>query len=273
MRRTRWRALGAAALLLFAVALGVALRHREAVRLLLEGDARRLRPPAPAALPEHRARPDLLVLALDGVPRHLLYEMLRSGELPGLSALLGGRDADGTLPHAHLVQGLLATLPSATSPAWSTAFTGVPPAVHGVTGNEFFIREQRRFVALIPISFQDLSALAAVYTEGALNRVLEAPTVYQQLRALEPRIRIWVAMSQVYQGADRLLLADRAVLIRALTAFAGQELGSRGARAVYEEVDEEVFDNAREELARAGRPPDVLTVYLSGTDQYAHVAE
>ena len=274
MHKSRWWAVGGVVLVLAAVAGVLALRYPQVTQLLREGDARRLRPASPPkGSAQQPQRPGLLVLALDGVRRDVLYGMLREGALPGLSALLGGRDASGALPHAYFAPGLLATLPASTSPGWSTVFSGVPPAVHGVAGNEFFVREQRRFVALIPISFQDLDSLAAVYTQGALNRALEAPTLYQQLRAREPGIRIWVAMSQVYQGADRLLLADRGALVSALTAFIGQELGSRGARAVFEAVDEEVFDNALEELKGAPRPPDLLTLYVSGTDQYAHVAK
>src|SRR6202040_3116053 len=43
------------------------------------------------------------------------------------------------------------------------------------------------------------------------------------------------------------------------------------ARAAYAELDEQVISVVRDALD-SGPVPDVLTVYLSGTDLYAHVA-
>ena len=40
--------------------------------------------------PNDPSKPGILLLALDGVDRKLLYQMLRAGELPALEALLGG---------------------------------------------------------------------------------------------------------------------------------------------------------------------------------------
>ncbi len=67
------------------------------------------------------------MIALDGVDRKLLYDMLRAGELPGLASLLGGREADGRFAHAHFDETLLSVLPSCTLTAW--AATPRQPAV------------------------------------------------------------------------------------------------------------------------------------------------
>lgn len=81
---------------------------------------------------------DLLILALDGVDRALLYNMLNAGEMPELALLLGG--ANGEFPNAVFSNRLHSVLPSSTAIAWASTFTGASPAEHGVVGNEYFIR-------------------------------------------------------------------------------------------------------------------------------------
>ncbi len=78
-------------------------------------------------VPEHAAVntgvPDILFLAMDGVDRDLLYDMLRAGELPELAALLGG--AGNNFEHAYFEDLLQSTLPSSTGVSWATMMTGV----------------------------------------------------------------------------------------------------------------------------------------------------
>lgn len=255
---------------LLALALGLLLP--ELYDLWMAGDVRRLRSRDERIRVLYPTEGEgILILALDGVHRSVLYESLRSGALPRLTELLGGVGPHGQFLHAHLDDSLLASLPSSTIPGWTSAFTGVPPAAHGVTGNEFFIRERREFAAPIPTSFADASPVLATYTDGLLNRLIRVPTLYQRLREEEPGIRIWVVTNQVYSGADRLLLANRAVLGEAFAAHVSTILGTRAARAVYEEVTEEVVENLVEELER-GPVPDVLTLYIATTDLLAHEA-
>jgi len=256
---------------LTALAIGVLLP--EVYDLWIAGDIRQLRHRS-----EHgqqastAARPGILIIALDGVQRSVLYDLLRDGSLPHFVELLGGVDSSGAFRHAHLDDSLLATLPSATIPGWTTVFAGVPPAEHGVTGNEFFIRERREFAAPIPTSFRDASPVIATFTEGLVNSLLKAPTVYQRLRQVEQDVRIWVVTNQVYAGADRLLLANRAVLGEAFAARVSVALGARAARAAYEEITEEVVGNLIDALEH-DLVPDVLTLYIANTDRFAHVAE
>jgi hypothetical protein len=241
----------------------------EATRLVLRGGVWRLREEAaPAPTP---GRPGLLVLGLDGVPRELLYTLLREGRLPGLERLLGGR-VGAELPHAHLSPSLLSVLPASSVPGWGSVFTGAPPGEHGAVGNEFFIREEDRFVGFIPLGYEDLSVVLAMYTEGTLGAELAVPTVYQRLREREPGVRIWVAMNQVYAGADRLLTLQRRGMVSALGAWLGQRFLGGSRRSMYGAVDGSMVRNLLKALERDG-VPDVLTVYFLGTDQYAHVAE
>jgi Type I phosphodiesterase / nucleotide pyrophosphatase len=248
----------------------------EAVDLVVSGEERELRERPDEAPPRSPRYSPLLVLALDGVDRDLLYDMLKRGELPELAKLLGG-DHD-EFAHAHFDQTLISTLPSSTATAWVTAFTGVPPAEHGVTGNEFFVRQSRKLAAPVPTSFSDPDPVFQTYTDGYVNQLFSVPTVYERMRERDPSLLVWVAMHQVQRGADKLLVTGRSVLADAFKAFLQTQLKERltqhESKKVYETLDSEVIDTVTDQIDDDDEPlADVITVYLSGTDQYAHVAE
>jgi hypothetical protein len=245
------------------------------VELVAQGDDKLLRgrdPGAPASSPD---KPALLLLALDGIDRELLYDMLNKGELPMLATLLGGEGR--SFPHTFFSRELLSTMPSSTMAAWATVTTGVTPAYHGITGNEFFMREVRRFAAPAPVSFADSKPTLSIYTDQYMNVLNQAPTVYERMRARDPNVLAWVAMNPIFTGADRILVAKPTVLAEAFEeliedAARAVQAKKRNARAPYQKLDEDVISVVVNELAK-GPVPDVLTVYLIGTDLYAHVAE
>jgi hypothetical protein len=244
------------------------------MKLVATGGSRSLRERPAGTAPNSPALPGLLILALDGIDRSLLYAMLGAGELPAIATLLGG-SRGAYFPHAHFDETLLSTLPSSTLAAWVTTFTGVPPSVHGVSGNEFFIRSERRFAAPAPVGFDDPAPVVATYYDDYVNDLVHVPTVYERMRQRDPDVLIWVAMHQLYRGADRLMLARRTVMFDAFEAYAQAELAEaadqKKSRKVYQALDEEVVDDVAEALAD-GPVPDVLTVYVAGSDLFAHVA-
>ncbi|HEX8107176.1 MAG TPA: alkaline phosphatase family protein [Kofleriaceae bacterium] len=240
--------------------------------LELHGEHVELRKRAKGSPPNDPDTPAMLVLALDGVSRQLLYDMLHRGELPNLAMLLGGEHFD----HAYFDHSLLSTLPSTTMAAWATAFTGVPPGQHGVTGNEYFVRETRTFVCPAPVSFADATPTLEIYTDDSLGKVIDAPTVYERLREQAPDALVWVAMNHVYRGADLLLLARRTAIVGAidgyLESFAAEHLTDSSSRKLYENLDNSALGSVLARLDK-GPVPDVLTFYVSGTDLYAHTAK
>ncbi len=62
--------------------------------LAATGGSRSLRERPDGTAPNSPAWPGLLIVALDGIDRPLLYGMLRAGELPEMAELLGG-DGEG----------------------------------------------------------------------------------------------------------------------------------------------------------------------------------
>jgi hypothetical protein len=251
------------------VALALTACAGKAGELATMGDEHPLRAQAPRVRPSSPERPPVMLVAFDGLSRGLLYEMLRAGELPNLAQLVGGDE----FVHAHFDDSLLSTLPSTTMAAWVTTMTGVGPAEHGVTGNEFFIRETRTFACPAPVSFDASEPTLEIYTDGYLDALTDSPTVYEYIRKKDPDVLIWVAMNHIYRGADKLLLPKRTVIAKALAGFVQLALGGEKAapRDVYAALDTGTIDTVVEHL-KSGPLPDVLTLYIYGTDLWAHVA-
>jgi hypothetical protein len=99
--------------------------------------------------------------------------------------------------------------------------------------------------------------------------------VLRRLEAKDPDALIWVGMHDLYRGADELLLTKRGVLADAFEGFIEVEAKklskNKESRKLYADLDQAVIDSVAGQLGK-GPVPDVLTVYLSGTDLYAHVA-
>lgn len=242
----------------------------KAVELATSSGDQKLRERPEGAPQTSPHQPPILVLALDGMSRDLLYDMLRAGELPNTAELLGG---DG-LAHAYLDPSFLSTMPSTTMDAWVAAMTGEPPADSGVAGNEYFIRENREFACPAPISFDDADATLSIYTDHYLDKLVDVPTVYERMRRREPHIQIWVAMNHLFRGADRMLLAKRTAIVKAFEGFVTKEvdeLDSKPSPALFETLDSAAVDAVIDHL-KSDPLPDVLTLYLAGTDLYTHQA-
>lgn len=243
-------------------------------RFLAHGESRELRKRDDTSPQSSPNKPGIVIVTLDGVDRALLYTMLEKGELPGFSALLGG--SGGKFPHAHLDKTMLSVLPSSTMAAWTSVFTGLPPGQHGVTGNEYFIRENKTLGAPAPVTFVDAKMTLKIYNDGYLDELKGVPSVYDRMRAQDPNLLVWVAVHPIFSGADRLLLTRPTILAKAFEHVLEDVIkkagGAKENRGAFEKLDAEVAAVVIDELEH-GVLPDVLNVYLSGTDLYAHIAE
>jgi hypothetical protein len=241
------------------------------VELAVEGHARTVTERAPGARPSSPGSTQILLVALDGVSRDLLYDLLRRGKLPNLATLLGG---DG-LAHAYLDDSFLSNLPSTTMPAWVSVETGVGAAASGVPGNEYFVRERRDFVCPAPVSFTDANATLSIYTDDYLNKQVMVPSVYERIHARDRDALIWVGMNHFFRGTDRLLLTKRTLLVKVMQGFIETQLerlsGSR-SRRLYSALDRGAIGAVIKELDHARAVPDVLTLYFAGPDLYTHVS-
>jgi hypothetical protein len=111
----------------------------------------------------------------------------------------------------------------------------------------------------------------SVFTEGYAHKFLSAPTIYETMRARDPTIDIWVSMSQFYRGADQLLMTRRGVIGTAVEAFLAGHTEKNLPRAVWADLDKEDVEVVVQRLGKEPLP-DVLTLYLFGTDDWAHIS-
>ena len=132
------------------------------------------------------------------------------------------------------------------------------------------------FACPAPVSFADSKPTLEIFTDGYLDKLSGSPSVYERMRERDPNLLVWVGMHDLYRGADELLLTKRAVLASAFEGFIEVEekkqIEAKESRRLYAELDGAVIDTVTDHL-RKGPVPDVLTIYLSGTDLYAHIAK
>ena len=234
----------------------------EVAELAATGGDRVLREPMRAPGPGAK----VLFVALDGVGYDELGRMLREARMPSLNGLLGASQGDA-FEHG-LVARLVSILPSTTMAAWASVYTGAPPAETGVTGNEWFARDEQRFYAPAPVSVQEYTHTVRMLTDGLMGEAIRVPTLFEQLDR-----RAFVALAPVYRGADLFMTpAPEAVGGLFLNAARGVAGGESISREAYSEVDEETVENLVEAIEAHG-VPDLQVVYFPGIDLYTHVTE
>src|SRR5271163_1415088 len=138
----------------------LALASCSSVKLLVHGGEKQVkrepRPPEPG--------PYVLIFAFDGAGYDQLMAAIHSGKAPAMAGMLGREKGTGLYEHAYSAPNAVSILPSTTIAAWSSIFTGAPPAQNGVPGNEWFVREDMKFYAPVPVSIEDMDDNRAMIT-------------------------------------------------------------------------------------------------------------
>jgi hypothetical protein len=212
----------------------------------------------------------VLIFALDGVNRDVLYGMIRDGRMPITAAVLGSPRGDGLYAHAYAAPDLLSILPSTTIPAWTSVFTGSPPAESGVPGNEWFSREEAKFYAPVPVTITTRTEAARLYTDALLSKLIRVPTLYESLGGL----RSYVSASPVFRGADVLSIPNLASFGDLFGSLVGEAISGdvQSSGRVARESDETSTGSLITTMHKHG-VADVQTVYFNGIDLLTHHAE
>lgn len=254
--------LAVAGVVVFALVKGI--RPGDAAELLAAGGTKPLREPMRAP----RGTTRVLVFALDGVGVDELHAAARSGRAPHLAAALGREEGDGLYATGYSVPGVLTVLPSTTLAAWASVFTGEPPARTGVPGNEFFVREERRFYAPAPVTVPEATHVLATYADDLIGSVLAVPTLYERAD-----VRAYVALSHIHRGADLLVVPDASAMSEiALGLVAGiVEDDDEPGSDKYSELDATSVETMLEAMQEHG-PADLQVIYFPGVDLYTHMA-
>jgi hypothetical protein len=237
---------------------------RTALSVVAQGGEQKLREAVPPPTPG----PRVLIFAIDGAGYNEVMQAIRSGKAPNLQMFLGTEQQDGRFAHAYAAPNAISILPSTTVAAWSSIFTGQPPAQTGVPGNEWFVREQRQFYAPGPVSVTDTEDFRKTLVEGLVGNAIQTPTLYEL-----DGVPSHVSLSQVYRGATLFTTVDPTAFVPLMTSFVkGVVSGTTAKQELYAQIDEASVTKLITALTEHG-VPIIQTVYLPGVDLFTHEAE
>src|ERR1700730_8281710 len=189
--------------------------------------------------------PRMIVFAFDGAGYDQFMAAVHSGKAPRMQALLGTQKSHDLFEHAYSIRNAVDVLPT-TLPGWTATFTGLPPAWNGVTGDEFFIREQMDFYAPVPVSVDNSDDALRMLSANLLGKVIETPTVFEQLG-----LRSYVSLNGVYRGADVFTDLDRSAYFGLVAAAAkGMVTGTSVGQEVFGKVDEDLVPALTENIEK-----------------------
>jgi len=233
------------------------------VKLLVHGGEKQVKREPRAPEPG----PYVLIFAFDGAGYDQLMAAINSGRAPAMAGMLGKEEGGGLYEHAYCAPNAISILPSTTIAAWSSIFTGAPTAWNGVPGNEWFVREEMKFYAPVPVSVQEMDDNRAMITDNLVGRALKSPTLFQQAG-----VKSAVSLNPIYRGADYFTLVDSAAMVKLFTEFVtGKESHSSGKRDIYQQLDEDSVPKLLDSIKAHG-VPNIQVVYFPGIDLYTHLA-
>ena len=206
----------------------------------------------------------VLVLALDGVGEQRLTDALAAGDLPELAAYLGSEGEDDVFANGYLARSVPSVFPAETAAGWAAVFTGQPPAVTGVTGNEWFDRDSVATFAPVPLSVGTLEQTLSIWSDDLFSDVLQAPTVFEQAD-----VRSHVSLGFVFRGADLVTPPDLNDVTDIVEGIVGSVFG--GKDEAYELLDEDTVEGVKRGVEAYG-VPDLQVAYFPGVDLVAHDA-
>src|SRR5208337_439904 len=211
----------------------LALASCSSVKLFLNrGEKQVKREPRPV----EPSGPYVLIFAFDGAGYDQLMAAIDSGKAPAMAGMLGKDEGGGLYEHAYSAPNAVSILPSTTVAAWSAIFTGAPPSQNGVPGNEWFVREEMKFYAPVPVSVEEMDDNRAMITDGLVGKSLKSPTLFQQAG-----VKSAVSLNPVYRGADYFTVIDTVSMVALYTEFIARGGGENSPKKmnIYEQLDQE----------------------------------
>jgi Type I phosphodiesterase / nucleotide pyrophosphatase len=241
----------------------VVLSSCTTVKFILHGGERakkHIRPEQPG--------PYVLIFGFDGAGYDQLMEAINSGKAPAMAAMLGKPEGNGLYEHAYSVPDAVTILPSTTIAAWSAIFTGAPTAWNGVSGNEWFVREDMKFYAPVPVSVSEMDDNRAMIIEDLVGKALKTPTLFERAG-----VKSSVSLLPVYRRADYFTAVDPIAMVTLYTEFIarGGSENSPEQMELYEKLDKDSVPKLLDGIEDHGIPK-IQVVYFPGIDLYTHLA-
>jgi hypothetical protein len=209
--------------------------------------------------------PYAVLFAIDGAGYGQLMDAINSGRAAHLQAMLGKPVGRNLYEHAYSAPDAFTVMPSCSTAGWTSIMTGLPPGMTGVTGDEFFVREQNRFYAPIPLSSRDSHDFFAAVDSDLIGKIIRVPTVYQRIAGPS-----YVSLLYVYHGATIYsTLGDAALLDLASGVIAGRFEDKTLRQSIAPIIDDGSVSELSRVLDEHGIPR-LMVVYFPGPDIYAH---
>jgi len=233
------------------------------VKFILHGGERakkHIRPEQPG--------PYVLIFAFDGAGYDQLMEAINSGKAPAMAGMLGKSEGGGLYEHAYSVPNAVTILPSTTIAAWSAIFTGSPTAWNGVSGNEWFVREEMKFYAPVPVSVSEMDDNRAMIIEDLVGKQLKTPTLFEQAG-----VKSSVSLNPIYRRADYFTVVDPISMVTLYTEFIARGGGENSPEKmdIYEDLDKKSVPKLLDGIEDHGLSK-IQVVYFPGIDLYTHLA-
>jgi hypothetical protein len=212
--------------------------------------------------------PYVLIFAFDGAGYDQLLAAIQSGKAPAMAGMLGKPEGGGLYEHAYSAPNAVSILPSTTVAAWSAIFTGAPTAWNGVPGNEWFVREEMKFYAPVPVSVEEMDDNRAMITDGLVGKSLKSPTLFEQAG-----VKSSVSLNPVYRGANYFTVIDPVSMVALYTEFLVRGGGENSSEKIdiYEKLDKDSVPKLLDAVKNHG-VPKIQVVYFPGIDLYTHLA-
>jgi hypothetical protein len=137
-----------------------------------------------------------------------------------------------------------------------------------VPGNEWFVREEMKFYAPVPVSVEQMDDNRAMIMDGLVGKQLKSPTLFQQAG-----VKSAVSLNPIYRGADYFTLIDPISMVTLYTEFIAKGGGenSPGKVGIYEKMDQDSVPKLLDSIESHGIPK-IQVVYFPGIDLYTHLA-
>src|SRR5208282_3251362 len=195
--------------------------------------------------------PVVLIFAFDGAGYDQLKKAVDSGDAPNLQGMLGKSGGNGLY-----------------EPAWSSIFTGAPPAYDGVPGNEWFVREEMKFYAPAPVSVTETDDTRKMVAEDLVGKSLKTPTLFEQTGVVS-----YVSLNPVYRRADIFTTVEPSAFVALMADFIHGQIADSSSvkRNGYAQLDEDSVPKLLDAISAHGLPV-IQVVYFPGIDLYTHLA-
>jgi hypothetical protein len=209
--------------------------------------------------------PYVLIFAFDGAGYDQLMEASNSGKAPAMARMLGKSKGGGLYEHGYSVPDAVSILPSTTIAAWSAIFTGSPTAWNGVSGNEWFVREDMKFYAPVPVSVAEMDDNRAMILEDLVGKALKTPTLFEQAG-----VKSSVSLNPIYRGADYFTVLDPISMVSLYTEFIARGGGENSPEKMdlYKDLGQEICAQVAG-LHRGSRGSEDSGCVLPG-DRFVH---